>query len=65
VYICVWRYSVNFLEHYNIHYITFIILVRETWNDYRFWGEDFVQKKITNSSLIKNELISDSQDKLS
>jgi hypothetical protein len=34
VYICVWRYPVNFSVHYNIHYITFTILVRETWNDY-------------------------------
>ena len=34
MYICVWRYSVNFSVHYNIHYITFTILVRETWNDY-------------------------------
>jgi hypothetical protein len=34
VYICVWRYSVNFSVHFNIHYITFTILVRETWNDY-------------------------------
>jgi hypothetical protein len=30
VYICVWRYPVNFSVHYNIHYITFTILVRET-----------------------------------
>jgi hypothetical protein len=34
VYICVWRDPVNFSVHYNIHYITFTILVRETWNDY-------------------------------
>jgi hypothetical protein len=27
-------YPVDFLVHYNIHYITFTILVRETWNDY-------------------------------
>jgi hypothetical protein len=30
----VWRYPVDFAVHYNIHYITFTILVRETWNDY-------------------------------
>jgi hypothetical protein len=36
VYIYVWRYPVNFSVHYNIHYITFTILVRETWNDYHF-----------------------------
>jgi hypothetical protein len=35
MYIRVWRYSVNFSVHYNIHYITITILVRETWNDYR------------------------------
>ena len=35
MYICVWRYPVNFSVHYNIHYITFTILVRETWNDYQ------------------------------
>ena len=35
MYICVWMYPVNFSVHYNIHYITFTILVRETWNDYR------------------------------
>jgi hypothetical protein len=29
------RYPVDFSVHYNIHYITFTILVRETWNDYR------------------------------
>ena len=34
MYIRVWRYPVNFSVHYNIHYITFTILVRETWNDY-------------------------------
>jgi hypothetical protein len=37
VYICVWRYPVNFSVHYNIHYITFTILLRETWNDYPFF----------------------------
>ena len=25
----------DFSVHYNIHYITFTILVRETWNDYQ------------------------------
>ena len=35
VYICIWRYPVDFAVHYNIHYITFTILVRETWNDYQ------------------------------
>ena len=34
MYICIWRYTVDFAVHYNIHYITFTILVRETWNDY-------------------------------
>jgi hypothetical protein len=28
---------VNFSEHYNIHYITFTILVRETCNDYQIF----------------------------
>jgi hypothetical protein len=26
VYICLWRYPVDFAVHYNIHYITFTIL---------------------------------------
>ena len=34
MYIGEWRYPVNFSVHYNIHYITFTILVRETWNDF-------------------------------
>jgi hypothetical protein len=32
---CIWRYPVVLAVHYSIHYITFTILVRETWNDYR------------------------------
>ena len=35
MYICVWRYPVNFSVHYNIHDITITILMHETWNDYQ------------------------------
>jgi hypothetical protein len=39
VYTRVCRYPVNFSVHYNIHYIMFTILVRETWNDYQIIHE--------------------------
>jgi hypothetical protein len=33
---------VNFSVHYNIHYITFTILVSETWNNYNIFIHKFV-----------------------
>jgi hypothetical protein len=53
VYIRVWRYPVNFSVHYNIHYITFTILVRETWNDYHY-----IVSATDQSSLNSNYCIS-------
>ena len=57
MYICIWRYPVDFAVHYNIHYITFTILVRETWNDYqnrlRCAAKIIHIKKLRNHNVLR------------